>query len=97
LRQFPSCRRYSSYRKNGKGKADEFVAFFEANENRGYTLTVPALPRLATRGPNLNDARVLAKDAIRCCSGGLRKAKVTIEVKIETAQVKVWVSACEPL
>jgi antitoxin HicB len=79
--------------KNGKGKVYEYTAFFEANENGGYTVTVPALPGLVTEGRDLNDARDMAKDAIRCYIEGLKKAKETIPVEMETAQVKVSVTA----
>ena len=55
--------------KNGRSKAYEYTAFFEANEHRGYTVTVPALPGLVTEGKNLEHAREMAKDAIRCYIG----------------------------
>jgi antitoxin HicB len=79
--------------KTGKGKVYEYTAFFEANENGGYTVTVPALPGLFTEGRDLNDARDMARDAIRCYLEGLKKAKETIPVEMETAQVKVSVTA----
>jgi len=79
--------------KNGKGKVYEYTAFFEANENGGYTVTVPALPGLVTEGRDLNDARDMAKDAIRCYIEGLKKAKEAIPVEMETAQIKVSVTA----
>jgi len=53
----------------------EFTAFFEANEHGGYTVTVPALPGLVTEGTDLEHARAMAKDAVRCYIEGLRKAK----------------------
>jgi antitoxin HicB len=73
--------------KNGKGKVYEYTAFFEANEHGGYTVTVPALPGLVTEGRDLNDARNMAKDAIRCYVEGLKKAKQEIPVEMETAQL----------
>ena len=51
-----------------------YTAVFEANENGGYTVTVPALPGLVTEGKDLNDARHMIKDAVRCYVEGLRKA-----------------------
>jgi antitoxin HicB len=75
------------------GKVYEYTAFFEANENGGYTVTVPALPGLVTEGRDLNDARDMARDAIRCYLEGWKKAKETIPVEMETAQVKVSVTA----
>jgi len=32
----------------------------------GYTVTVPDIPGLVTEGSNLSEARIMAKDAIRC-------------------------------
>jgi antitoxin HicB len=49
--------------KNGRDRVHEYTAFFEANENGGYTVTVPALPGLVTEGKNLEHARDMAKDA----------------------------------
>jgi len=43
----------------------KYDAFFDPN-GEGYTVTVPKLPGLVTEGRNLNEARKMAKDAIRC-------------------------------
>jgi predicted RNase H-like HicB family nuclease len=75
------------------GRAYEYTVFFEANENGAYTVTVPALPGLVTEGKNLEDARRMAKDAIRCYIEGLKKAKENIPVERETAQLKLSVVA----
>jgi antitoxin HicB len=81
--------------KNGKNRLYEYTAFFEANEHGGYTVTVtvPALPGLVTEGRNLEHARDMAKDAIRCYIGGLKKAKEPIPIEKETAQLKLSVVA----
>ena len=76
-----------------KAQPYEYTVFFEANENGGYTVTVPALPGLVTQGKNLEDARRMAKDAIRCYIEGLKKAKEKIPVERETAQLKLSVVA----
>ncbi len=73
--------------------AYEYTAFFEANENGGYTVTVPALPGLITEGKDLEEAREMAMDAIRCYIQGLRKAKEPIPIEKETAQFKLSVVA----
>ena len=54
-------------------KQYEYTAFFESNENGGYTVSVPALAGLVTEGKNLEHARAMAKDAIRCYIDGLKK------------------------
>jgi len=59
--------------KDHKGRIYEYTAFFEANEHGGYTAVVPALPGLVTEGKNLEHARKMAKDAVRCYIEGLRK------------------------
>lgn len=73
-------------------KVYQYTAIFELNENGGYTVTVPALPGLVTEGKNLDDARNMAEDAIRCYIEGLRKIRETIPEEKEIAQVKVQVS-----
>ena len=71
----------------------EYTAFFEENEHGGYTVTVPALPGLVTEGKNLEDARHMAQDAIRCYLDGLKRAKEKIPVERATAQLKLSVVA----
>ena len=79
--------------KSPRGQSYQYTAFFEANEHGGYTVTVPALPGLVTEGKNLEHARTMTKDAIRCYIEGLKKAKESIPVERETAQLKVSVVA----
>jgi antitoxin HicB len=74
-------------------RVHEYTAFFEANEHGGYTATVPALPGLVTEGKNLDHARVMAKDALRCYIEGLNKAKEPIPLERESAQVKISIVA----
>lgn len=61
--------------KTKKKKTYEYIAFFEANEHAGYTVTVPSLPGLVTEGKDLDHARLMAKDAIHRYIEGLRKRK----------------------
>ncbi|HXN99979.1 MAG TPA: type II toxin-antitoxin system HicB family antitoxin [Candidatus Acidoferrales bacterium] len=79
--------------KNGRETVREFTGFFEANEHGGYTVVVPALPGLVTEGKNLEHARDMAEDAIRCSIEGLKKAKEPIPVERETARLKLSVVA----
>jgi antitoxin HicB len=79
--------------KYGKNQIREYTAFFELNEHGGYAVTVPALPGLVTEGKDLDHARSMAKDAIRCYLEGLKKAKELIPVERESAQVKISVIA----
>ena len=84
---------YNQEMKNATKRIREYTAFFEANEHGGYTVTVPALPGLVTEGKDLEHARSMAKDAVRCYIEGLKKAKEPIPVERETAQVKISVVA----
>ena len=56
-------------------------------------MTVPALPGLVTEGKDLEHARTMAKDAVRCYIEGLRKAKEPIPLERESAQVKISIVA----
>jgi predicted RNase H-like HicB family nuclease len=79
--------------KTRKKRVHEYTAFFEANEHGGYTVTVPALPGLVTEGKDLEHARAMAKDAVRCYIEGLKKAKEPIPLERESAQVKISIVA----
>lgn len=75
-----------------KQKVYQYTAIFELNEDGGYTVTVPSLPGLVTEGKNLESARLMAGDAIRCYIEGLRKAKEKVPQENEVAQVRIKVS-----
>jgi predicted RNase H-like HicB family nuclease len=79
--------------KTKKKRVRAYTAFFEANEHGGYTVTVPVLPGLVTEGKNLERARVMAKDAVRCYIEGLKKAKEPVPFERELAQVKISIVA----
>ena len=69
----------------------EYSAVFERNEHGGYTVTVPSLPGLVTEGSDLENARQMAEDAIRCYLGGLQKEGGKIPKEREMAHVRVSV------
>lgn len=75
-----------------KQKIYQYTAIFERNENKGYTVTVPSLPGLVTEGIDLNDAKNMALDAIRCYLVGLRKAREGFPEEKELAQVRLEVA-----
>jgi antitoxin HicB len=79
--------------KTRKKRVRAYTAFFEANEHGGYTVMVPTLRGLVTEGKDLDHARAMAKDAIRCYIEGLKKAKEPIPLERESAQVKIAVVA----
>ncbi|MEW6777429.1 MAG: type II toxin-antitoxin system HicB family antitoxin [Bdellovibrionota bacterium] len=67
-----------------------FTVVFDKEED-GYTVTVPALPGLVTGGRTLQEARRMARDAIRCHIESLQKdgepVPTEIEVEVEKMQV----------
>jgi antitoxin HicB len=79
--------------KIGKKRVYNYTAFFEANELGGYTVTVPALPGLVTEGNDLEHARAMAKDAVRCYIEGLKKSKEPIPLERGSARVKISIVA----
>jgi predicted RNase H-like HicB family nuclease len=56
----------------------QYFAFFQKNENGGYTVTVPSLPGLVTEGRMFDEANIMLRDAIRCYKTGLKKTKEKI-------------------
>ena len=50
-----------------------YTVVFEPAEEGGYVVTVPALPGLVTEGDTLEEARAMAKDAIRGYLESLQK------------------------
>jgi len=72
-------------------KEYSFTAFFEPNELKGYTVTVPVLPGLITEGRTLEEAKDMAHEAIRCYLEGLLKDGEPIpeEAKIVQEKIKV--------
>ena len=74
-------------------KTTYFTAFFEKNELGGYTVSVPALPGLVTEGKNLENAKKMAVDAIKCYIDGLKKLKQKVSYEGEVASFKIAVAA----
>ena len=77
-------------------KEYSFTALFEPAEEGGYVVTCPALPGLVTEGDSLEEAREMAKDAIRAYLESLRKDGLPIphdkEIKLEPVKEKVRVA-----
>ncbi len=74
-------------------KVRSFTAFFDKNRNGYFTVTVPSLPGLTTEGRNIQEAKEMAEDAVRCYIGGLVKDREEIPEETDTAQVRITVSA----
>jgi len=76
-----------------KEQSYDYTVFFDLNEDGGYTVTVPALPGLVTEGEDLEDAKKMAKDAIKCYIDGMKKAKENIPLETESVQLRLRVKA----
>lgn len=76
-----------------KQKIYQYTTTFELNEDNGYTVTVPSLPGLVTEGRNLEEAREMAEDAIRCYIQGLKKASEAIPLEKEVGNFRLSVRA----
>ncbi len=72
-------------------KVYQYTAFFDRNELGGYTVTVPALPGLVTEGKDLEHARSMAEDAIRCYIEGLRGLEEPPPVESDVVQLRLSV------
>ena len=70
----------------------QYTAIFELNEDKGYTVTVPALPGLVTEGSSLEKARVMVEDAIRCYIEGLKRSHEAIPFEKEIANIRLSVA-----
>lgn len=69
----------------------EYTAFFEKNENDGYTVTVPSLPGLVTEGRTFEEAIKMAKDAVLCYLSGLKKAELEVLREYGTGSFRIAV------
>ena len=72
-----------------------FTVLFEPAEEGGYVVTCPALPGLVTEGETLEDARDMARDAIKAYLESLQKDGLPIphdtEVRDPPVKEKVHV------
>lgn len=61
-----------------------YTVIFEPAEEGGYTVTCPALPGLVTEGDTMDEARLMAEDAIRGYLESLRKDNLPIPSEAAT-------------
>ena len=50
-----------------------YTAYFEPQADGGFAVVFPAFPEIVTFGRTLDEARAMARDALRCHLEGLRK------------------------
>ena len=50
-----------------------YTVYFEPQADGGFAVVFPAFPEIVTFGRTLDEARAMARDALRCHLEGLRK------------------------
>lgn len=75
----------------------QYTVVYEPAEEGGFVVTVPALPGLVTEGDTLDEARVMAKDAIRGYLESLMKDQLPIPADREAEPIKEKVSVAIPV
>ncbi|MGH7802662.1 MAG: type II toxin-antitoxin system HicB family antitoxin [Thermodesulfobacteriota bacterium] len=72
-------------------KIYSYTVLYEPLDEGGYNVIVPAIPEICTFGETLEEAREMAKDAIRCYLESAIKTGEPIpkDVKPREEQVKV--------
>jgi predicted RNase H-like HicB family nuclease len=73
-----------------------FTVLFEPAEEGGYVVSCPALPDVVTQGETLEEARAMARDAIRAYIESLRRDGLPIppdkELPLEPVKEKVSIA-----
>jgi predicted RNase H-like HicB family nuclease len=69
-----------------------YTVYFEPLPEGGFNVRVPALPEICTFGETIDEARDMAKDAIRCVIESTLQHGDPIPQDIEPAQERVAVS-----
>jgi len=54
-------------------KIYKYTALFEPAEEGGFVVTIPVLPGCVTEGETFEEAVKMAKEAVKCYLGSLRK------------------------
>jgi predicted RNase H-like HicB family nuclease len=62
--------------------AYHYTVYFEPQSDGSFAVVFPAFPEIVTFGRSLDQARAMARDALRCHLEGLRKDGVEIEAEM---------------
>lgn len=73
-------------------KEYSYTVFFEPVPEGGYIVTVPALPGLVTEGDTLDEAREMARDAIRAYLESLIKDGEPIPEEDNSLQERIKIA-----
>ena len=69
----------------------QYTVFFEPQEG-GFNVLVPAIPEICTFGETIEEAREMAKDAIRCYVESALKHGEAIPADVEPTKEQLAVS-----
>ena len=89
----------ASYNQKRRSMSEfRYTVLFEPAEEGGYVVTCPALPGLVTEGDTLNEAREMARDAIRGYLESLQKDGLPLpqDVRLSADPVKEEVAVALP-
>ena len=75
-----------------KTKEYAYTVVYRPVKEGGYQVVVPLLQGLVTYGRNFEEARKMARDAIRCHIEGLLKDKAEVPQEKEIVQEKLSIS-----
>jgi predicted RNase H-like HicB family nuclease len=73
-------------------KIYNYTVLFEPLEEGGYNVIIPAIPEICTFGVTLEEAREMAKDAIRCFLESALKTGEPIPKDVEPAKERLAVA-----
>jgi len=73
-------------------KVYNYTVLFEPLEEGGYNVIVPAIPEICTFGATLEEAREMAKDAIRCFLESALKTGEPIPENVEPVEERLAVA-----
>ncbi|PIR13717.1 antitoxin HicB [Candidatus Falkowbacteria bacterium CG11_big_fil_rev_8_21_14_0_20_39_10] len=75
-----------------KAKKYSYTIIYEPIKEGGYQAIIPILPGLITYGRDLKEAKIMAKDAIKCYLESLKKEKEKIPVETSLLQERLTIS-----
>ncbi len=73
-------------------KSYNYTVLFEPLEEGGYNVIIPAIPEICTFGATIEEAREMAKDAIRCFLESALKTGEPIPTDVEPAKERLAVA-----
>jgi len=73
-------------------KVYNYTVLFEPLEEGGYNVIIPAIPEICTFGATLEEAREMAKDALRCFLESALKTGEPIPKDVEPAKERLAVA-----